>query len=659
MKNIKLVLVCALLVFGLTSCNEWLNVNTDPDTPNNESALVANRLPWIQKFYMYAGGPTNYRPAAMAGVYYSSNGNVSKCAVTWAPPAGLTTTSYQIWFVAAAANINDMYKTAEAEGAYHYMAAADVFHAMGFMDMVDLYGEMPYTEALTANPSPAYDDGKTIFYGCLDKLDEAIALFSKSQEAGATPLGEGDMWCGGDPQQWIKLCYGLKARWLNKLSKKAEYDPSTILDCINKSLTSNNDNVLGKAYSSASDVTDWLWGDPIMANGRWAYAAYGSTQRISKFHKDLLVNMRGSGVEDPRMTKIVPAAMCNIKLDASGKIASYDWVRSEGVDCLGEATRLRAGGATSIQLPAYADKAKDIVYTISDEAARIKFYNEAPQAKKSMDGSKVTITYPAGSIYINSTNYLYAGDTIYVNIRSASGLTGVAGQAEEDVNWYASAAAYTAGVICGTGSFQIRSVSDYEVLTYHELCFIKAEVLFRQGDKSGALTAYKAGIKAHMDMMQAKLTEWKAAGFNNPDMMPMDAAAMTSYLSSAAVVQTANDLKMSDIMLQKYVAMGCSLENWNDMRRFNFSAGNIKDFGVVYPGYQRGPLFAGQAELTGSSPTEPTYWMRRWRLPSNLELAYNATNARASNKHAYDTDIWCYPVWWDCATDDEYYGYIR
>lgn len=659
MKTIKYVLVCALMVLGLTSCNDWLNVNVDPDTPNNESALVSNRLPWIQKFYMYAGGPTNYRTAAHAGVYYSTNGNVNTASVTWALAAGLTTTSYQVWFVAAAANINDLYKTAEAEGAYHYMAAADVFHAMGFMDMLDLYGEMPYTEALTANPSPAYDDGKTIFYGCIDKIDEAIELFSKTQESGATPLAEGDMWCGGDAQKWIKLCYGLKARWLNKLSKKAEYDPSTILEYISKSLSSNNDNVIGKAISSASDVTDWLWGDPIMANGRWAYAAYGSTQRISKFHKNLLVNMRGSGVEDPRMSKIVPAAMCNIKLDASGRVASYDWRRSEGVDVYGEAERLRAGGAASIQTPAFTATDKEITYEIADEATRVKFFNEAPQAKKSMDGTKVKITYPAGSIYVNSTNYIYAGDTAYVNIRSNSGLTGVAGQPENDVNWYASAAAYNAGVICGTGSFQVRANSDYEVMTYHELCFIKAEVLFRQGDKSGALTAYKNGIKAHMDMMQTKLTEWEASGACNPDMLPMDAAAMTSYLSSAAVAQSAAQLTMSDIMLQKYVAMGCSIENYNDMRRFNFSAGNIKDFGVVYPGYNRSPLFAGQAQLTGSSPTDPTYWIRRWRLPSNLELAYNATNARASNKHAYDTDIWCYPVWWDCATDDEYYGYIR
>ena len=105
--------------------------------------------------------------------------------------------------------------------------------------------------------------------------------------------------------------------------------------------------------------------------------------------------------------------------------------------------------------------------------------------------------------------------------------------------------------------------------------------------------------------------------------------------------------------------MGCSAENWNDMRRFNYSAGNIGNFGVVYPGYKRGPLFAGQAEITGTAPTDPLYWMRRWRLPSTLELQYNATNARAANSKAFETNIWCYPIWWDCATDDEYYGYIK
>jgi len=72
--------------------------------------------------------------------------------------------------------------------------------------MLDLYGEMPYTDAATGNPAPLHDDGKTIFNGCMDKLDEAISLFGKTQETGAPDLVVGDMWNKGDVSKWIKMC---------------------------------------------------------------------------------------------------------------------------------------------------------------------------------------------------------------------------------------------------------------------------------------------------------------------------------------------------------------------------------------------------------------------------------------------------------------------
>jgi hypothetical protein len=226
---------------------------------------------------------------------------------------------------------------------------------------------------------------------------------------------------------------------------------------------------------------------------------------------------------------------------------------------------------------------------------------------------------------------------------------------------YPSAAAMAAGAVGSTGSFQIRPVSDQEILTYHEMCFIKAEVYMRKGNNTDAYTAYMAGIQAHLDMMQAKLTQWQAGGYSktNPDMAPMDQNVINTYLLSNAVCQNAGTLTMSDIMLQKYVAMGCSIENWNDMRRFDFSAGDVGGFGVVYPGYDRGPLFTGQAQLTGGAPTDPRYWMRRWALPPTYEINYNSVNTFALNPHAADPNIWSMPVWWDCATDDAYYGYIK
>jgi hypothetical protein len=678
MKSSKYIILGCVLVFGLGSCKKWLDVNTDPDNPNNQTVLIQNRVPWIEHFYQYTSGVTNFRTACIAGVYYAIAATQNTFSTTWQCSNGNSTTPYQTWFVAVSSNVTDLYNSAQKQGAYHYMAVADVFHALGYMEMLDLYGEMPYTEAGTGNPSPSPDDGKTIFNGCMSHLNEAIALFSKTQETGAPTLATGDLWNGGDVSKWLKLCWGLKARYMLKLSKKADlYNADSILYCLSKGPQANTDNTVGPGFNN-STVTDYLIGDPVVTNGNFDYAAFGNNQRISQFHYNLLTNMHGSGVVDPRMTKIVPASMANVQLNATGKVSSYTWNRSIGVDSynpqdktapLSLANRLVKGGATSIATASYAASNTNIKYTIADATDRANFIAAQVASGRTFttSGNDVTVTNKAGSIFINSTNYILAGDTVYVNLRSvaqASGGTGT-GQPQNDLNWYPSNAAYTAGVIGSTGSFQVRPVSDQEILTYHEMCFIKAEVYMRKGDAASAYTAYRAGIQAHLDMMQAKLTQWKAGGYNKnaagvtiPDMEPMDQTAINTYLTSNAVAQGAGSLTMSDIMFQKYIAMGCSIENWNDMRRFNFSAGNVGSFGIVYPGYQRGPLFTGQAQLTGGSPTDPRYWIRRWALPPTYEINYNSIHTLALNPHATDPNIWSMPIWWDCATDAEYYGYL-
>jgi len=684
MKHIKYIILGSLIMLGATSCKKWLDVNTDPDNPNNQSVLVQNRLPWIEHFYQYTAGVTNYRTSCIAGVYYTNSANPNTFSTTWACTNANSTTSYQTWFVEVSSNLVDMYNKAQKQGAYHYMAAADVFHALGYMQMLDLYGEMPYTEAGTGNPSPKPDDGKTIFNGCMAKLNEAINLFSQTQATGAPSLASGDLWGGGDVSKWIKACWGLKARYFLKLSKKTDlYNADSILNCLSKGPQSIADNLVGPGYNN-STVTDYLLGDPVVTNGNFDYAAYGNTIRMSQYYYNLLANIRGAGVADPRLAKIVPSYMTNVKLDPiTNRVSSYTWARSIGVDSynpqtasapLSVANRLAKGGATSIATASYAGVNTNITYAITDATDRANFIAAVTASGKTFttSGNNVTVTYKAGSVFINSTNYLLAGDTAYVNMRSSAIATsGIPAQGQTDVSWYAAAPAarsgvaaaavgFTDGVVASTGSFQVRPVSDQEIVTFHEMNFIKAEVYLRKGDPANAYTAYRAGIQAHIDMMQAKLASWQSAGYTatNPDMAPMSSSDINTYFASTAVANAGN-ITMADIMLQKYIAMGCSIENWNDMRRFNFSAGNVGTFGVVYPGYQRGPLFTGSAQLTGASPTDPRYWIRRYALPPTYEINYNSINTLALNPHATDPNIWSMPIWWDCATDAEYYGYLK
>ena len=229
MKTVKYIILGGLLVLGATSCKKWLDVNTDPSNPSNATAAEQNRLPWIQKFYCYTAGVSNFRTSCAAGALYSITATANSLSTTWTTTTG-NTTPYQTWFVEVASNLNDLYNSAQKKGAWHYMAAADVVHALGFMEMQDIYGEMPYTQALTEIPNPAFDDGKTIYYGCMAKLNEAIDLFSRTQDATVPKLVAGDMWNNGDVNKWIKLCWGLKARYMLKLSKKSDlYNADSIL----------------------------------------------------------------------------------------------------------------------------------------------------------------------------------------------------------------------------------------------------------------------------------------------------------------------------------------------------------------------------------------------------------------------------------------------
>ena len=61
MKSLKYITLGCLLVLGSTSCKKYLDINTDPNNPNNQSVLVQNRLPWIEHYYMYSSGITNFR----------------------------------------------------------------------------------------------------------------------------------------------------------------------------------------------------------------------------------------------------------------------------------------------------------------------------------------------------------------------------------------------------------------------------------------------------------------------------------------------------------------------------------------------------------------------------------------------------------------------
>ena len=676
MKKLLYSILSLILIFGATSCENWLDVNTDPDSPNSLSATVEIRLPWIQYYYAYAYGCASVRTNASTQMITSTSrtGTIGRLA-HWNPNTGPSTTPYQNWFVGAAVNIPDIIEKSAETGATHYEAAALVIKSMGYVMMADLYGEMPYTSAVTAESAPSYDTGDVMYEGCLKDLDRAIELFSQPQQTGAVSLAEGDTWNGGDVNKWIKLCYGLKARWLNNFSKTSKYDPEAILAAINNGPKSNSDNTKMTHYNVETAGTCITVGDAYGPNVVWDTAAWGTGQRLLRWYANLLTNFKGTGVEDPRADKLLPHSMINVELSDDGsRITSHEWLRDCGIDIMDVEdgwlmNRHAAGNTNSYLTMATEDvtksyKIENIVKYFTSVDAFVenakKYYKNATFEVKS---DAVDITYHPGAMYVNDVNPIYVEDVKYVQLR-ADALFETSGLSATDMCCYYSAVSANTravGLVQGTGAFYTRPDSDTDFMTYSEMCFIKSEVLFRKGDKAGAYAAYKEGILSHFARMNEKLNYWTGIGCGKTALgfdvsfayAPMSQADIDAYMASAAVKQNSADLTLSDIMMQKFIAMGFNYQNWNDMRRYNYYAGNISNYGVIYTEMKE-PAYRTQDESTFSSnPNDDSFFLRRWQLPS-FETNYNSKNANALFNSLYgiaptDYTVYSIPVAWDRA----------
>ncbi|MDD2491887.1 MAG: SusD/RagB family nutrient-binding outer membrane lipoprotein [Bacteroidales bacterium] len=612
MKYIKsLISLCAvgLISLSLVSCSDWLNINVDPENPSSESATYQTRLAHIEFYTNSATQFAAWRSSMSAGDWTRYfNGSTYWNMSYWNPQTGAVTTPYQWWFVGAASNISYMYDKAMEAEAWHYAGVAKVIRAYGFMLMTDLYGEMPYTDAVGENATPTYDNGKTIYLGCFNELNEGLELLAKTQDPKLPSLAEGDFWNNGDVAKWIKFGNLLKARYAVKLSKKADgnyldgkYDAATILDALSKGPQSNADNTIIYHTDDNSTTHDVLgWNEPVDYSPIYSVCGMNAGYMVTDMLYKNLTNFAGSGVEDPRADKIIPWAISEKSDDTPANI-KWDgkWRRSLGVDMV---------------------------------------TNDSPN----LNGGPLRAGYTAEKHWwIDSSSPTRLGDTVYVEATSTS--KGYA--AKQDLLFRRDGTDASKE----SGSFYSRVSSPTYLGTYAEACFIKAEVLFNQGNSPAAFTAYKEGIKASMEQMNVTLNSWVAGDPNLadcPSFTPMSQVDMDNFLDNG--IGTAGNLTLGKILTQKRIALHFSVEIWNDMRRYDFDEELFHNWGV--PAYH-----AVNAAALKGIPVGKQF--RRWRQCSH-ELNYNAANLHAIGAEVPGADmgllqwnsaedVWTIPVWWD------------
>jgi hypothetical protein len=85
----------------------------------------------------------------------------------------------------------------------------DMVMAYAYADLVNIFGNIPYSEALNIeNLSPAYDDAFTIYQDLINKLNNAISGLDNTQPG----FGSDDLFYSGDIDMWVKFGNTMKVR---------------------------------------------------------------------------------------------------------------------------------------------------------------------------------------------------------------------------------------------------------------------------------------------------------------------------------------------------------------------------------------------------------------------------------------------------------------
>lgn len=215
-----LIVFSSVLLISLSSCEEWLDINYDP---NNATAASADLiLPGVLKGW--ADNAIGYSATFGAWMGYWAHaggwsGWVSEKSYTvGASYAGGTMNSF---YTGPLADLKYIIEQDDLKGTQMNKAISYVVWAWYYGRLVDMFGDVPYSEALNKlNLSPKYDDGKDIYDDLIVKLDEAMVIF-QARLAAPTPLPSefafkttNDIIFGGNWTNWTKLANTLKLRLL-------------------------------------------------------------------------------------------------------------------------------------------------------------------------------------------------------------------------------------------------------------------------------------------------------------------------------------------------------------------------------------------------------------------------------------------------------------
>lgn len=294
----QLYILLFILSFGFISCDDFLDVNDDPNavTELSLSAQLPATIEGTSQVH-YTLAATTARITQHIGSYFGY------------PEEFRMGGSWSTIYLRNLNNLQQLVTQSEELNAPHYAGVARTLMALNLGLATDNWENIPYSQAFngSANLKPAYDAQESIYSEIIVLLNQAIIDLGATSSF-LSPGGE-DMAYNGDLSKWLQLAYGLKARYQVHLINKNGIG-SIMNDLANSFVDNSNDFEI--QYNSVNK-NPWHVNIALANNSGNVSSTYGA-YFINK------INGNALAIADPRL----PIICDTIGITEIRGIVSYD-----------------------------------------------------------------------------------------------------------------------------------------------------------------------------------------------------------------------------------------------------------------------------------------------------------------------------------------------
>jgi hypothetical protein len=269
-KNI-LKSIAALLTAGVlfSSCEAGLDgLNDNPNAPTDVPVeLILPQAIENSMNRMYSMSGVNGYIGAIWAQSYAKIQYTDEDRYDFSGRITLINNLWQSYYATTLKDLNIIRQKAIAENHPNAQAIAEILMAWNYHQITDLWGDVPFSEALKGleeNPeerdtTPAYDTQEDIYNGLLDMLAAAANRIDHS----ARTVGGADLIYGSDMVKWEKLANSLRLRLYMRMADVAPAAAEAGINGIISSgapiMESHDDNALLEylAYPSNNPVNNF------------------------------------------------------------------------------------------------------------------------------------------------------------------------------------------------------------------------------------------------------------------------------------------------------------------------------------------------------------------------------------------------------------------